>query len=57
MNLDELDNCPGIFIPCDNIKDLTLLLNALYDNKILTDESFKLIYCPKNIHDILNNPL
>ncbi|HZK71442.1 MAG TPA: hypothetical protein VFD03_08005 [Clostridia bacterium] len=57
MNSDDLGNLPGIFIPCEAIEALKLLLNTLYDKGMLTDERFKLINCPENIQDILNHLL
>lgn len=63
MNSDDLGNLPGIFIPCEDIEAieaieaLKLLLNTLYDKGMLTDERFKLINCPENIQDILNQIL
>jgi len=54
MDTTEFDGMPGILIPCESIEALTGLVKELYDNGILTDESFKLANVPENMKDILN---
>jgi hypothetical protein len=44
----ELDTCPGLYIPCENLQVLKELLHLLYDDLgILTDEAIVL----KNVTD------
>jgi hypothetical protein len=42
MKIIDLKNCPGIFIPCDNLDSLKILIDKLYEKEILQGESFKL---------------
>jgi hypothetical protein len=42
MKIIDLENCPGIFIPCEDIDSLKILINKMYEKEILQDESFKL---------------
>lgn len=57
MDLEDLDNCPGIFIPCENIEVLQSLVLELFRVGILhDDETFKLVNVPEDIYDMLNDP-
>jgi hypothetical protein len=42
MKIIDLENCPGIFIPCDNLDSLKILIDMMYEKDILQDKSFKL---------------
>lgn len=54
---DYLGECPGIFIPCEDVEALQGLIYALYDNGVLNDETaFILKNAPDNMLEILNNP-
>lgn len=50
------EDYPGVFIPCENVENLQLLIYALYDKRILNSKSpFLMKNVPENIMDILND--
>jgi hypothetical protein len=53
-NLINLKNCPGIFIPCENLEALKTLIRLLYEKKILQGETFQLKNVPDNFLKELN---
>lgn len=58
MDLEDLDNCPGIFIPCENLEVLQSLVFELFEKRILNDDiTFRLTNVPEDIFDMLNDPL
>ena len=50
----NLDSLPSIVIPCSSVEHLKILVDLLYENQILTDESIRFLNCPDNLLDILN---
>jgi hypothetical protein len=51
------ENSPGVFIPCQTLKNLQQLMYLLYEKEILQDDDlFILKNTPKNMIDILNSP-
>jgi hypothetical protein len=51
----DLNNCPGIFIPCENLEATKELIKIMYEKGILKDESFKLVKVPNGFLNELNN--
>lgn len=54
MKIIDLENCPGIFIPCDNLDSLKILIEKLYEKDILQNESFKLCNADGSFMEELN---
>jgi hypothetical protein len=53
--LTYLGEKPGIFIPCEDENAVKTLVDTLYSNKILTDETFKCIQCIEHPSENLLN--
>jgi hypothetical protein len=50
----NLEDTPSIVIPCTSIEALKNLVDLLYENEILTDETVRFLNCPENLLEILN---
>ena len=50
----NLNSLPALVIPCEDLQALQTLLDLLFVNEILTDESFRFLNVPENINEILN---
>ena len=56
-SIDELLQCPGVFIPCEDLETLQILIYELFDKEVLEDEeTFLLKNVPGNMLEILADP-
>lgn len=53
VNMD-IESLPALVIPCEDLQASQELLDLLFKNEILTDESFRFLNVPENINEILN---
>jgi len=44
----DLDKCPSVVIPCDDLTALRVMVSLLYELDILTDESIKFLNVPED---------